>query len=74
MENTIVSIKEVEVKRKDRFLPDGLYAGVWGGNTICVRYKEVDYELETSEGVRGIGYKVVVEVKKGIATWAELNN
>jgi len=30
--------------------------------------------LETEEGIRGIGYKVVVEVKDGIATFDEIKS
>jgi hypothetical protein len=55
-------------------LPDGAYFGTWGGNVIDVSYKGKNYELTTEEGVRGIGYKVVVNVKDGVATFDEIKN
>jgi len=55
-------------------LPDGIYAGTWGGSIIEIFYDKVWYELTTQEGVRGIGYKVVVTIKDQIATFEILNN
>lgn len=65
-----ISIKEP----KPTTLPDGIYNGIWGGYVISLRYKDVDYELKTEEGVRGIGFKVVVTIKNGIATYDEVAN
>lgn len=50
-------------------LPDGLYYGTWGGYVVEINYKSKTYELTTEEGVRGIGIKVVVEIKDGVATF-----
>ena len=50
-------------------LPDGLYYGTWGGYVVDIDYKGKKYELATEEGVRGIGIKVVVEIKDGVATF-----
>ena len=50
-------------------LPDGLYHGTWGGYVVDIDYKGKKYELSTEEGVRGIGIKVVVEIKDGVATF-----
>jgi hypothetical protein len=55
-------------------LPDGAYFGIWGGNCIDVSYKGKTYELTTEEGVRGVGYKVVVTIKDGMATFNEIKN
>jgi hypothetical protein len=55
-------------------LPDGAYFGTWGGNVIDVSYKGKNYELTTEEGVRGMGIKVVVTVKDGVATFDEVKN
>ncbi len=55
-------------------LPDGSYSGVWGGYVIEVTYKGKTYELTTEEGVRGMGIKVVVNVKDGVATFDEIKN
>jgi hypothetical protein len=55
-------------------LPDGYYNGIWGGYSIEVQYKGKTYELETEEGVRGIGFKVIVEVKDGVATFDEIKS
>ncbi len=55
-------------------LPDGNYIGIWGGNIIEVKYKNKTYELETEEGVRGIGYKVMVTVKGEDLTFHEVKN
>jgi hypothetical protein len=72
MNMKIVAIRE---KRPvETTLPDGMYSGSWGGNIIEVRYQGKIYELETEEGVRGIGFKVVVTIKDGIATFSELAN
>lgn len=59
---------------KESTLPDGLYTGVWGGYIIVVNYDGKNYELTTEEGVRGIGIKVVVTVKDGVAKYEELKN
>ena len=69
----IVRITEY-VAPKEAFLEDGVYLGTWGGNEIELAHKGKTYQLETSEGVRGIGYKVVVTVKLGIATFTEIKN
>lgn len=72
MINKIKSIREQVPKLTT--LPDGFYNGVWGGYVIEVKYKEKNYELETEEGVRGVGFKVVVEVKDGVATFDTINS
>jgi len=69
--------KILEVREKVpqiAMLPDGSYFGTWGGNVIDVSYKSKNYELTTEEGVRGIGIKVVVTVKDGVATFNKVNN
>jgi hypothetical protein len=55
-------------------LPDGSYFGTWGGYVIELQYNGKTYELTTQEGVRGIGFKVVVTIKDGVATFNELKN
>lgn len=55
-------------------LPDGTYTGTWGGYTIDVRYKDKSYELTTEEGVRGMGYNVVVHIVDGVGTFTSTNN
>lgn len=55
-------------------LPDGSYQGTWGGYIIEVTYNGKIYELKTEEGVRGMGFKVVVTIKNGEATFTELKN
>jgi len=72
MGNKILSIKERVPKVTT--LPDGTYTGTWGGYCIDVRYKDKSYELTTEEGVRGMGFKVVVTIKDGVATFIEANN
>ena len=67
-------LKITEKLPKEAILPDGLYLGIWGGSIIEVSYKNKEYQLETEEGVRGIGYKVLVKIEKGIATFEEINN
>lgn len=54
---------------QDTTLPDGSYHGIWGGYNIVVNHGGVMYDLTTKEGVRGVGYKVLVQVKYGIATF-----
>lgn len=72
MRNKIKSITEKVPKVTT--LSDGLYYGTWGGYVIEVTSKGKTYELETDEGVRGMGIKVVVEVKEGIATFDEVQS
>lgn len=50
-------------------LPDGFYFGIWSGFVIKLTYKHKEYELTTEKGVKGIGIKVIVEMKDGIATF-----
>jgi hypothetical protein len=71
MKNKIKSIKEKVTQIA--ILPDGYYNGIWGGYIIEVQYKGKTFELETEEGVRGIGFKVVVEIKDGVATFDDIN-
>ena len=68
----IVSIKEK--KPVETTLPDGIYQGVWGGYCIEVQYDHKSYELTTEEGVRGIGFRVVVTISNGVATFSDLKN
>lgn len=72
MSNKIISIKEKVPQNTT--LPDGYYNGIWGGYIIEVQYNNKTYELETTEGVKGIGYKVIVIIKDGIATFDEVKN
>ena len=72
MSNKIIEIVEKIPKVSE--LPDGLYAGTWGGYSIDVRVKDKEYRMKTEEGIRGFGIKVVVEIKEGIATFTELKN
>jgi hypothetical protein len=39
-----------------------------------IHFKEKTFELETEVGVKGIGYKVIVHVENGIATFDEIKN
>jgi hypothetical protein len=59
---------------KETTLPDGIYTGIWGGYIINIYYNEKYYELTTEEGVRGTGFKVVVTIKNGIATFESIKN
>ena len=72
MSNKILSIKEKVPTITT--LPDGLYNGTWGGYVIEVHYKGKTYELTTEDGVKGMGIKVVVTIKNGVATFDELKN
>lgn len=70
MEITKISIKVP----KEAVLPDGIYAGVWGGYVITLNYDKKIYELATKDGVRGMDIKVVVTVKDGIPTFETIKN
>lgn len=72
MSGKITSIRVKEPKETE--LPDGIYTGSWGGYTIEVYYNKKTYELTTEEGVRGAGFKVIVIIKNGIATFKEVKN
>ena len=64
MKNKITSI--TEKLPQPAVLPDGFYNGI--------SYKDRKYELHTEEGVRGIGFKVVVEIQNGVATFDSVNS
>ncbi len=66
--------KITEKLPKEVTLEDGLYFGVWGGYIIQLEYKNKTYELTTEEGIRGMGIKVVVTIKNGVATFEEVKN
>ncbi len=66
--------KITERRPKETTLPDGVYFGIWGGSIITIEYEKTTYECHTEEGVRGIGFKVMVEIKDGVATFKEVNN
>lgn len=66
--------KITEKLPKEVTLEDGLYFGVWGGYVIELQYKNKTYELTTEEGVRGMGFKVAVTIKNGVATFEEIKN
>ena len=72
--NIDMRILEIKEKVPQTTLPDGSYFGTWGGSVIELDYKGKLYELTTEEGVRGIGYKVVVNIKDGVATFTEIKN
>ena len=72
MKNKIVSI--VEKVPQKAVLPDGYYIGTWEAFIIELSYKDKHYELRTESGVRGVGIKVVVQIKDGIATFEELKS
>ena len=72
MSNKILKI--TEKVPKETTLPDGIYQGIYGGYNIEVRFKEKTYDLRTEEGVRGNGFKVIVTIKEGIATFEDLKN
>ncbi|HMS90626.1 MAG TPA: hypothetical protein PKC87_00175 [Candidatus Absconditabacterales bacterium] len=72
MSGKILSIKERIPQ--ETTLPDGTYTGTWGGYVIDVRYKDKSYELTTEEGVRGMGFKVVVHIVNGVATFTSIIN
>lgn len=70
MKNKVISITEKIVSVTT--LPDGLYSGTWGGSEIELNYEGKTFTLFTEEGVRGMGFKVVVEIKDGEATFDTL--
>lgn len=72
MSNKILSI--TEKKPVEVTIPDGTYLGLWGGYVIEIKIKDKTYELRTEEGVRGMGFKVVVTIKDGEATFEDLDN
>jgi len=68
-------IKEIKIKVPTiTSLPDGVYSGILGGYCIELTFQDKVYELTTDEGVRSIGYKVVVTIKDGVGTFETLKN
>ena len=72
MAGKILSIQE-KVPQKAT-LPDGTYTGKWGGTKIELRHGGKTYELTTDEGVRGMGFSVVVNIVDGVATFTKTMN
>lgn len=72
MSNKILSITLAQPK--ETTLPDGIYVGKYGGYVIELNYQDKKYELRTEEGVRGVGFNVIVAIKDGIATFEIVNN
>ena len=69
--------KILEIKEKvpaPAILPDGVFAGMWGGSEIEVVFENKKYILTTDEGIRGFGVKVVVSIIDGKGTFVELKN
>ncbi len=67
-------VKITEKIPRETTLEDGIYTGTWGGYIIELTYKSKTYELTTEEGVRGVVFKVVIEVKDGVATFETTKN
>lgn len=72
MKNKITAI--TEKVPQTAILPDGMYHGVWGGYMIEITTQRKTYQLTTELGVRGMGIKVIVEIKNGVATFDEVKN
>ncbi len=72
MKNKILSIKEKVPQ--ETTLADGVYMGTWGGYVIEVYHNKKTYELQTEVGIKGLGFKVVVNITDGIATFNSINN
>lgn len=71
MNNLIKSIKE---KVPEPTLLDGYYLGKWGGYIIELKFKGKTYELETTEGVKGMNIDVIVKFKDGSMTFDLINS
>jgi hypothetical protein len=72
MNNTILAIREKVPQSAT--LPDGYYYGIWGGYIIVVDYNGKKYELEVMEGVRGVGFRVVVLINGDVMEYHQLKN
>lgn len=70
-----MKVKSIKLKvQEPSVLPDGFYVGTWSAYVIELKVKGQEYQLETEEGIKGLGCRVIVEVKEGIATFKEANN
>ena len=70
-------MKKIKIKEKvpkEETLEDGIYHGIRGRSSIEVNYGGKTYELTTEEGVRGIGFKVMVFITNGVATFETIKN
>jgi hypothetical protein len=67
-------IKITKKVPEEAVLPDGTYGGVLGGYIIEVTYKNDIYHLEIEEGIRGMGFKVMVIIIDGKATYEFIKN
>lgn len=53
-------------------LPDGVYAGKWGGYSVEVNHNGQSHKLKTETGVRGINIPCLVTVS-GSSAHVEVN-
>ena len=72
MDMKIVKITKQEIKPSK--LADGWYTGIQGGYEVVIQLHDSTYTLEVDEGVRGIGYKVVVQIIEGDVHIHDLQN
>jgi len=55
-----MKVLKIEEVRPSVKLPDGNYFGTQGGYNIVIKHNNSTYNLTTDEGIRGVGFKVVV--------------
>lgn len=53
---------------------DGFYAGYWSGYKIEIEYKNMVFEIDAAEGVRGFNVRVVVIIDGDKWCFKTLNN
>ncbi len=68
MNGQVISAK---IKIPKSNIPNGTYHGIWGGYEIIFTAHSIEYELQTEEGVRGRGFKVLIKVRDGIITFED---
>jgi len=49
-------------------IPDGTYQGLWGGYIVNFKVGQINFELTTSLGLKGMNFPCIVTVRKGTVT------
>lgn len=72
MNGTIVKVEELV--KVESTIPNGIYMGTYGGYTVVITHDGRTFHLTTEEGVKGIGYKVMVKVFNGEINFLSINS
>ena len=68
-------MKEIKQVFKQEFLQDGFYIGYWTSHLIKVSYNNCDFEMRTSDGIKGRNVPVILKIEdEKVISYHELIN